>query len=67
MVNLRIKKDQRDIRLKHATQSALSEHNIEILFDKMTTIANIKSHFPRKYRETIYWQDIKQTQYPNYL
>jgi len=53
MVNLRIKKDQRDIRLKHATRSALSEHNIEILFDKMTTIANIKSHFPRKYRETI--------------
>jgi len=42
--------------LKH-TQSALSEHNIEIrhqiLFDKTTTIANIISYFPRKYREAI--------------
>ena len=38
-------------------QSALSEHNIEtghqILFDKTTTIANITSYFPRKYREAI--------------
>jgi len=32
-----------------------SEHNIEIghqiLFDKMTTIANITLYFPRKYRK----------------
>jgi len=38
MINLRIKEYQRDIRLKHVTQSALSEHNIEtghqILFEK---------------------------------
>ncbi|XP_018311528.1 uncharacterized protein [Mycetomoellerius zeteki] len=57
MVNLRIKEHQRDVRLKHATQSALSEHNIEtghqIQFDKTTTIANIASYFPRKYREAI--------------
>jgi len=37
-----MKKHQRDVRLKHITQSALSEHNIEtghqILFDKTTTI-----------------------------
>ena len=57
MVNLRIKKHQRDVRLKHVTQSVLSEHNIEtghqILFDKTTTIANITSYFLRKYREVI--------------
>ena len=29
MVNLRIKKHQCNVRLKHITQSALSEHNIE--------------------------------------
>jgi len=56
MINLRIKEHQRDVRLKHATQSALSEHNIEtrhqILFDK-TTIANITSYFLRKYKEAI--------------
>jgi len=43
-----------DVRLKHITQSALSEHNIEtghqILFDKTTTIATTTSHFSRKYR-----------------
>jgi len=43
--------------VKHVTQSALSEHNIEtghqILFDKTTTIANITSYFPRKCREAI--------------
>jgi len=42
MVNLRIKEHQRDVRLKHVMQSALSEYNIEtghqILFDKMTNI-----------------------------
>ncbi|XP_018355601.1 PREDICTED: uncharacterized protein LOC108756357 [Trachymyrmex septentrionalis] len=57
MVNLRIKEHQCDVRLKHVTQSALSEHNIEtghqILFDKTTTIVNITSYFPKKYRETI--------------
>jgi len=57
MVNLRIKEHQRDVRLKYVAQSTLSEYNIEtecqILFDKMTTIANITSYFPRKYRETI--------------
>jgi len=57
MVNIRMKEHQRDVRLKHITQSALSEHNIEtghqILFDKMTTIATTTSHFPRKYREAI--------------
>ena len=57
MVNLRIKEHQRDVRLKHVTQSALSEHNIEtkhqILFDKTITIANITSYFPRKYREAV--------------
>ena len=56
-VNLRINEHQRDVRLKHVTQSALSEHNIEIghqiLFDKTTTIANITSYFSRKYRESI--------------
>jgi len=57
MVNLWIKEHQRDVRLKHVTQSALSEHNIEtghqILFDKTTIIANITSYLPRKYREAI--------------
>jgi len=52
-----MKEYQRDVRLKHITQSALSEHNIEIdhqiLFDKMTTIATTTSYFPRKYRESI--------------
>jgi len=47
----------RMVRLKHAMPSALSEHNTEtahqILFDKTTTIANIASYFPRKYREAI--------------
>jgi len=51
MVNLQIKEHQRDFRLKHITQSALSEHNTEtghqILFDKTITIANITSYFPR--------------------
>jgi len=50
MVNIRMKQHQRDVRLKHITQSALSEHNIEtshqILFDKMTTIATTISYFP---------------------
>ena len=66
MINLRIKEHQRDVRLKHVTQSALSEHNIEkrhqILFDKTITIANITSYFPRKYRDTI---EIKK--HPNNL
>ena len=57
MVNLWIKEHQHDVRLKHITQSALSEHNIEtghqILFDKTTTIANITSYFPRKYRKVV--------------
>ena len=48
---------QRNVRLKHVTQSALSEYNIEtghqILFNKTTIIANITSYFPRKYREVI--------------
>ena len=57
MINQRIK--ERDVRLKHVTQLALSGkyHNIEtghqILFGKTTTIANITSYFPRKYREAI--------------
>jgi len=57
MINLRIKEPQCDVRLKHATYSALSEHNIatghQILFDKAIIIANITSYFPRKYREAI--------------
>jgi len=57
MVNIRMKEHQRDVRLKHITQSALSEHNIEtghqILFDKMSTIATTTSYFQRKYREAI--------------
>jgi len=53
-----MKEHQRDVRLKHITQSALSEHNIktehqQILFDKTITIATITSYFPRKYREAI--------------
>jgi len=59
MINTRMK-EQRDVRLKHITQSALSEHNIEtghqILFDKNTTTTTIvitTSYFPRKYREAI--------------
>jgi len=55
MVNIHMK-HQHDVRLKHITQSALLEHNIEtghqILFDKTTTIATT-SYFPRKYREVI--------------
>jgi len=43
IVNIRMKEHQRDVRLKHITQSALPEHNIEtgyqILFDKTITIA----------------------------
>jgi len=57
MVNIRMKEHQRDVRLKHITQSALSEHNIEIghqiLFDKTSTIATTTSYFPRKYKEAI--------------
>jgi len=57
MVNIRMKEHQRNVRLKHITQSALSEHNMEtghqILFDKTTTIATTASYFSRKYRETI--------------
>jgi len=57
MVNICMKEHQRDVRLKHITQSALSEHNMEIdhqtLFDKTTTIATITSYFSRKYREAI--------------
>ena len=57
IINLQIKEYQRDVRLKHVTQSALSEHNIEtghqILFDKTITIANITSYFLRKYRGEI--------------
>jgi len=56
-VNICMKEHQRDVKLKHITQSALSEHNIktdhQILFDKTTIIATITSYFPRKYRETI--------------
>jgi len=66
MINLEIKEHQREIRLKHVTQSALSEHNIEkghqILFDKTTIIANITSYFSRKYREATEIQ-----KYPNNL
>jgi len=58
IVNLRIKEHQRDVRLKHVTQTALSEHIIEtgqqIQFDKTITIVNITSlYFPRKYRKAI--------------
>jgi len=55
MVNIRMKEYQRDVRLKHITQSALSEHNIETdhqtLFNKMTTIATTILYFSRKYRK----------------
>jgi len=55
--NLRIKEHQRDIRLKYATQLALSEYNIktrhQILFDKTIITSNITSYFPKKYREAI--------------
>jgi len=57
MIFIRMKEHQRDVKLKHITQSALSGHNIEtsyqILFDKTTIIAIIytTSYFPRKYRE----------------
>jgi len=54
-------------RLKHVTQSTLSEHNIEtghqILFDKTITITNITSYFPRKYKEAIEIQ--KHSNNPN--
>jgi len=57
MVNICMKEHQRDVRLKHITQSALSKYNIEtghqILFDRTTTIATTTSYFPRKYREAI--------------
>jgi len=63
MINLgstpssRIKEHQHDVKLKHVTQSALSENNVEtghqILFDKTIIIANITLYFPRKYKETI--------------
>jgi len=57
MVNICMKEHQRDVRLKHIAQSALSKCNIEtghqILFDKTTTIATITSYFPRKYRKAI--------------
>jgi len=57
MVNIRMKEHQRDVRLKHITQLALSKHNIEtghqILFDKTSIIATTTSYFPRKYREAI--------------
>jgi len=57
MVNTRMKEHQRDVRLKHIIQSALSERNIEtshqILFDKTTTIVTTTLYFPRKYREAI--------------
>jgi len=53
-------------RLKHVSQSTLSEHNIEtghqILFDKTITITNITSYFPKKYREAI-----KIQKHPNNL
>jgi len=52
-----MKEHQRDVRLRHITQSALSEHNIQtgyqILFDKTTTIAITTSYFPRKYSKAI--------------
>jgi len=52
---LQIKEHQRDVRLKHVTQSTSSEHNQsieighQILFDKtVITITNITSYFPKK-------------------
>jgi len=57
MVNIRMKEHQRDIRLKHITQSALSEYNIktghQIPFDKTITITTTTSYFPKKYRKAI--------------
>jgi len=57
MVNIHMKEHQHDVKQKHITQSALSEHNIEtgqqMLFDKTIIIAIITSYFPRKYREAI--------------
>jgi len=56
IVNLHIKDHQRDVRLKHVTQSALSQHNIQIghqILDKTTTVATTASYFPRKYREAV--------------
>jgi len=53
-----IKEHQRDVRLKHIRNTRNHYQNIkskqdQILFDKTTTIANITSYFPRKYREAI--------------
>jgi len=49
LINLKIKEHQRDVRLKHVTQSALSEYNIETEnTDETITIANITSYFPKK-------------------
>jgi len=57
IINLRIKEHQRDVKLKHVTQSALLKHNIEIghqiLFNKTITVANITSYFPKKFKEAI--------------
>jgi len=57
IVNIRMKEHQCDVRLKHITQSALSELNIEtghqMLFDKTITITTIASYFSSKYREAI--------------
>jgi len=61
MINLWIKEHQRDVRLKHVTQSALSEHNIETgqhqMFDKTTTIANIhhifQENIEKPYKNTL--------------
>jgi len=59
MINIRMKEHQRDIRLKHITQSALSECNktghqiLVYVFDKTTTTATTISYFSRKYRKTI--------------
>ncbi|XP_018312914.1 uncharacterized protein [Mycetomoellerius zeteki] len=56
-VNTRMKEHERDVRLKHVTQSALAKHNLEtghqILFDKTTTLATTTSYFPRKHREVL--------------
>lgn len=60
MVNLRMNKRQRFVRLKHVAQSVLLEHNIEtrcqILFNKtkydvVVTIATTTSYFRRKYTD----------------
>jgi len=55
IVNLHIKDHQRDVRLKHVTQSALSQHNIQTghqIFDKTTTVTTA-SYFPKKNREAL--------------